>query len=95
MGVDVNQLPLVIEDVIKQYYLKHRPGQTFSAYWREEIQSLEAAKVGDHDYRRQTWVCDNCDYHHEGEDPPVFCPKCAGLRRHFARIEKPEEAPGP
>jgi precorrin-3B synthase len=91
MGVDVNQLPLVIEDVIKQYYLKHRPGQTFSAYWREEIQTLEAAKVGDHDYRRQTWVCDNCDYHHEGEDPPVFCPKCAGLRRDFARLENSDE----
>ena len=93
MGVDVNQLPVLIEDVIQQYYQKHRAGQTFSAYWREEIQSREAPKVGDGEYTPPTWLCESCDYRHLGEDPPIFCPKCAGLRRHFARIETAADEP--
>ncbi|HUE71756.1 MAG TPA: Rieske 2Fe-2S domain-containing protein, partial [Pirellulaceae bacterium] len=88
MSVDVHQLPIVIEDVIRQYYLKHRPGQTFSAYWREELKNQEAAKVGDGEYTPPTWLCENCNHRHLGEDPPVFCPSCAGLRRHFARLEE-------
>ena len=88
MSVDVHQLPIVIEEVIKQFYLKHRPGQTFSAYWREELKNQEAAKVGDGEYAPPTWLCENCDHRHLGEDPPVFCPSCAGLRRHFARLEQ-------
>ena len=91
LGVDADQLPVLIEEVIRQYYLKHRPGQTFSAYWREEIQSSEALKVGDREYAPPTWICESCDYRHLGEDPPVFCPRCAGLRRHFARIETPAD----
>ena len=87
MSVDVHQLPLVIEEVIRQYYLRHRPGQTFSAYWREELKNQEAAKVGDGEYTPPTWLCENCNHRHLGEDPPVFCPSCAGLRRHFARLE--------
>ena len=35
LGVDVEQLPILIEDVVSEYYLRHRPGQTFSTYWRE------------------------------------------------------------
>jgi nitrite reductase/ring-hydroxylating ferredoxin subunit len=95
MGVDVRQLPLVIEDVIRQFYLKHRPGQTFSAYWREELKNQEAAKVGDGEYTPSTWHCENCDHRHLGEDPPVFCPSCAGLRRHFARLESARDEPLP
>ena len=90
LGVDAEQLPLVIEEVVKQYYLKHRPGQTFSAYWRERLREDEAAKVGEEDYRPSTWLCERCDYRHLGEDPPVFCPGCAGVRRLFARV-LPEE----
>ncbi|HQZ67128.1 MAG TPA: hypothetical protein PLY87_18680, partial [Planctomycetaceae bacterium] len=67
----------------------HKPGQTFSSYWRDRIQAEEAKKVGDADYIVPTWVCDGCDHHHHGEDPPVFCPSCAGLRRLFARVEAP------
>lgn len=93
MGVDVHQLPLVIEDVIRQFYLRHRPGQTFSAYWREELKNQEAAKVGDGEYTPPTWLCENCNHRHLGEDPPVFCPSCAGLRRHFARLESDRDEP--
>ena len=31
LGVDVDQLPEAIEQVVTDYYLRHRPGQTFSA----------------------------------------------------------------
>ena len=30
-GVDADQLPTLIEEVVSEYYLAHRPGQTFSA----------------------------------------------------------------
>ncbi len=87
LGVDVDQLPLVIEEVVKEYYLKHRPGQTFSDYWRTRLREAEATKVGEEDYRPATWVCERCDHRHLGEDPPVFCPGCAGVRRLFARTD--------
>jgi precorrin-3B synthase len=86
LGVDVGQLPQLIEEVVQEYYQKHRPGQTFSAYWREKLLGQEAAKVGEADYHRAVWLCEGCGYEHQGEDPPVFCPQCAGLRRHFARV---------
>jgi precorrin-3B synthase len=87
LGVDVGQLPQMIEDVIREYYLKHRPGETFSAYWRERLRDREASKVDDGEYTPPTWICEACGHHYLGEDPPVFCPKCAALRRHFARLE--------
>ncbi|MGE3317581.1 MAG: precorrin-3B synthase, partial [Planctomycetaceae bacterium] len=97
LGVDVDQLPNLIEEVVREYYLKHKSGQTFSAYWRENLQAKQAEKVGEHDFTPPVWICENCDFHFSGEDPPVFCPKCAGLRRSFARIEtspQNEASPG-
>lgn len=90
LGVDIDQLPTLIEDVASEYYLKHRSGQTFSAFWREKMQAAEADKVGDDDYQLPVWICEACDYRHDGEDPPVFCPSCAGLRRNFARLAECE-----
>lgn len=87
LGVDVDQLPTVIEDVVNEFYLKHRAGQTFSSYWREKLSLSEAQKVADEDYQIPVWICEACDHRHVGEDPPVFCPSCAGLRRNFARLE--------
>ena len=87
LGVDVDQLPQLIENVVREYYLRHRPGLTFSAYWREQLKDNEAAKVGDREYTPPIWLCEACQYQHKGEDPPVYCPKCAGLRRNFARLE--------
>ena len=88
LGVDVDQLPTLIEDVANEYYLKHRSGQTFSAYWREKLHAAEAERVGGDDYRLPVWLCEACECRHTGEDPPVFCPSCAGLRRNFARLEE-------
>ena len=87
LGVDTGQLPALIEEVVREYYLRHQTGQTFSAYWRARLQAQQAAKVGDHDYQQPTWLCENCAYEHVAEDPPVFCPRCAALRRSFARLE--------
>ena len=87
LGVDVGQLPQLIEEVVREYYVRHRPGQTFSAYWRDELRSEDAAKVADGEYTPPTWSCEGCGYAHLGENPPIFCPNCAGLRRQFARLE--------
>ncbi|MCH8828746.1 MAG: hypothetical protein IID45_04125, partial [Planctomycetes bacterium] len=88
LGVDVDQLPTLIENVVAEYHLRHKPGQTFSVYWRERLQSQLAEKIGDDDFRPPVWICENCEYRHSGEDPPVFCPDCAGPRRYFARLEQ-------
>ena len=88
LGVDVHQLPTLVEDVVSEYYLLHKPGQTFSAYWRDKLQSAEADKVGDDEYQPPVWLCEGCQHRHVGEDPPVFCPSCAGLRRYFARLDE-------
>ncbi len=95
LGVDVDQLPQLIEQVVGDYYLHRQPGITFSAYWRERLKERDAVKVGDGEYSPPFWLCENCDYRHRGEDPPVFCPKCAGLRRYFARLESGGEAEAP
>ena len=47
LGVDVDQLPTLIEEVVADYYLHHRPGQTFSAYWRELLPADDPAKAHD------------------------------------------------
>ncbi len=88
LGVDVDQLPQLVEDVVHEYYLRHQPGLTFSAYWREKLRDAAASKVGDDEYTPPTWLCEACQHLHKGEDPPMFCPKCAGLRRNFARLEE-------
>ena len=87
LGVDVDQLPQLVEDVVREYYLHHKPGMTFSAYWREKLRDNEAGKVVDGEYLPPVWLCEACQYQHRGEDPPVYCPKCAGLRRNFARLD--------
>jgi ferredoxin-nitrite reductase len=87
LGVDPEQLPHLIEEVVREYYLRRRPGETFSSYWHERLLQQEARKVLEDEYRRATWVCQKCQYQHQGEDPPMFCPQCASLRRHFARLE--------
>jgi ferredoxin-nitrite reductase len=87
LGVDVDQLPTLIEEVVSEFYMRHKAGQSFSAYWREKIQAQDASKVQEDEYQVPTWVCEACDHHHAGEDPPVFCPRCAGLRRNFARMD--------
>ncbi|MCA9173367.1 MAG: Rieske 2Fe-2S domain-containing protein [Planctomycetales bacterium] len=92
LGVDVDQLPTLIEEVIAEYYRKHSDGQTFSEYWHDRLQAAEADKVEEQEYQTPTWICESCRHEHHAEDPPIFCPSCAGLRRHFARLDPSEAA---
>jgi NNP family nitrate/nitrite transporter-like MFS transporter len=62
-------------------------GLSDAVAWRSAMVLAGAAKVGEADYRPSTWICERCGYRHLGEDPPVFCPGCAGVRRLFARID--------
>jgi ferredoxin-nitrite reductase len=87
LGVDVDQLPTLIEEVVSQYYLSHKPGQNFSAYWREQLPEDSSLKAADNEFTPPVWICEKCRYEHAGVDPPVFCPSCAGLRRYFARLD--------
>jgi hypothetical protein len=91
MGVDVDQLPNLIDEVVREYYLRHVPGETFSAYWRDQLARREPAAAKEEEFKPAIWECDNCEYRHSGEDPPVYCPQCAALRRHFARLEDGDE----
>jgi ferredoxin-nitrite reductase len=91
LGVDVKQLPQLVEDVVREYYLRHAYGETFSDYWRRSLrqQARAAGKAAaESDFQPSIWECEGCGHRHAGEDPPVFCPRCGGLRRHFARLEQ-------
>jgi nitrite reductase/ring-hydroxylating ferredoxin subunit len=87
-GVDVDQLPNLVDEVVRDYYLRHSPGETFSDYWRRELARRQPAAANEGEFQPPVWECDHCSYHHTGEDPPVYCPECAALRRHFARWEE-------
>lgn len=95
LGVDVGQLPQLVEEVVREYYLRHQPGQTFSSYWRDRLRDAAPAAVAEGDYAAAVWECENCRHEHVGEDPPIFCPKCAALRRQFARLEERLRGPEP
>ena len=87
-GVDVGQLPQLVEDVVREYYLKHGHGETFSDYWRQEIKRRQpTATTAENDFHPPIWECESCNHRHAGVDPPVFCPQCTALRRHFVRLE--------
>jgi ferredoxin-nitrite reductase len=92
LGVDIDQLPRLIADVIHEYYRKRKADQTFSAFWREKLLQQEASNAGDGEYARQSWLCEGCGYKHNAEYPPVFCPSCAGLRKAFVRLEQQTDA---
>jgi ferredoxin-nitrite reductase len=99
-GVDLQQLPEMIREVVWTYDRDHQFGQTFSQFWRDRLASgHEPSALKAEDYRPDIWECEICSYHHRGEDPPIFCPKCASLRRNFVRIgaadEQPEAKPAP
>ncbi|MBI5757423.1 MAG: hypothetical protein HZA46_02760 [Planctomycetales bacterium] len=86
-GVEIGQLPQLIEEVIRDYYLTHSPGQTFGMYWRGKLRIAEIARCGRETPAVPIWVCDGCDTGHQGEQPPIICPDCAGPRDNFARLE--------
>lgn len=101
-GVDVDQLPELIESLVRTYDHESVPGTTFSAFWRQRLQEWHGATpVADDEFRPDVWLCESCGHRHTGDDPPIYCPRCAGLRRNFARLDEapsgntPEEAAAP
>ncbi len=90
-GVDVDQLPDLVANLVRTYDLEHAAGETFSLFWRRRIgESHKAEAVREDAHRPDVWLCEGCGHRHHGEDPPVFCPKCAGLRKLFARLDEGE-----
>jgi nitrite reductase/ring-hydroxylating ferredoxin subunit len=86
-GVDVGQLPQLVEEVVREYYLRHGHGETFSDYWRRQLRRRQAAAAKEEEFHPAVWECESCGHRHAGEDPPIYCPQCAALRRNFARLE--------
>jgi ferredoxin-nitrite reductase len=91
-GVDLQQLPEMIREVVWTYDRDHQFGQTFSQFWRARLASdHEPSVLKAEDYRPEVWECEVCSFRHSGDDPPIFCPKCASLRRNFVRISTADE----
>jgi ferredoxin-nitrite reductase len=87
-GVDVDQLPELIEHLVSTYDNEAVPGASFSTFWRQRLQEWHGATpLAEDEYRPDVWLCEGCGHRHTGEDPPVYCPRCAALRRSFARLE--------
>lgn len=88
-GVDVDQLPELIERLVREFDRDRSEGDTFSRYWRERIvrEGASPRTIVETEFRPDIWICDYCSYRHTGDDPPFFCPKCSSLRKHFARID--------
>ena len=86
-GVDLNQLPEVIAELVRTYDQDHSPGQSFSQFWRGRLaEGHKPSPLDPDEYRPDVWLCEICRHEHTGDDPPIFCPKCASLRRNFVRI---------
>ena len=93
-GVDVDQLPTLIEQLVKTYDQEHLNGDTFSRFWRDRLGAGHAVTPAtEADYRPDVWACEACGHRHMGEAPPTFCPKCSALRKKFARLG--DEGPAP
>jgi ferredoxin-nitrite reductase len=93
-AVPFDQLPELLERVVREFYLRRGEGDTFSAYWRGRLRGYKAEKPKE-DLPR--WTCGSCGYLHVAEDPPPFCPVCAALRARFepASDEAPAARPAP
>jgi ferredoxin-nitrite reductase len=91
-GVDLQQLPEMIREVVWTFDRDHQSGQTFSQFWRIRLANgHEPSALSAEDYRPDVWECEVCSYQHTGVDPPIFCPKCASLRRNFVRLGAADE----
>ncbi len=92
-GVDLVQLPEVISQLVRTYDEEHELGQTFSRFWRQRLgDAHQASALGPDEHRPDVWLCESCSHQHRGDDPPVFCPRCAALRRNFVRLDPENEA---
>jgi precorrin-3B synthase len=79
-GVPFGELPELVDRLVRGFHLKRAPGQTFSEYFRAELQGSrpEPIKV-----ELTRWQCTRCGHLHVALDPPPFCPVCAAIRSRF------------
>jgi hypothetical protein len=92
-GVDLVQLPEVIAELVRTYDGEHEPGRTFSRFWRQRLgDGPEPSALGPDQHRPDVWLCESCSHKHRGDDPPIFCPRCAALRRNFVRLDPADES---
>ncbi len=95
-GVDLVQLPEVIAQLVRTYDEEHARGQTFSGFWRHRLgDGHEPSALHPDELRPDVWLCESCSHRHRGDDPPVFCPRCAALRRNFVRLDPDDRAADP
>ena len=94
-GVDTEQLPELIEELVRTYDRESDGDQTFSRFWRQRMNTSRhfPFATAEEDYRPDVWLCERCGHKHAGEDPPVFCPHCATLRRNFVRLDHHATSP--
>ena len=60
-----------------------RPTESVSSIWQTcwEPGDLYVSQ------QKETWICTNCGYIYEGEEPPQYCPVCRHDQGYFARRE--------
>ncbi len=88
-GVDVDQLPELIEDLVRTYDREAEGDQTFSRFWRHRLGATRhfPFATDEADFRPEVWLCERCGHRHADEDPPVFCKGCSALRKNFVRLD--------
>lgn len=89
-GVPFGQLADFVEGVVRDFYAGRAGGESFSQYWRRR---LEGHKPRASTQSVPSWRCGRCAYLHVADDPPRFCPLCAGLRAQFEPAEADEATP--
>ncbi len=94
-GVDTDQLPELIEELVHVYDRDSEADETFSQFWRRRLNTTRhfPFATAEEDYRPDVWLCERCGHKQVGEDPPVFCPHCASLRKNFVRIDRDATSP--
>jgi ferredoxin-nitrite reductase len=89
-GVPFGELPGVIEDLAREFYLRRSSGETFSRFWTERLVGHKAEPL---EGERPRWRCTRCRHVHVAEDPPRFCPICAAIRSRFEPAPEGETEP--
>jgi ferredoxin-nitrite reductase len=94
-GVPFGQLAQHLEQVVREFHIHRREGESFSAFWRTRLDRTTPEVVAEEE--PPAWRCRECRYRHLGEEPPGFCPHCAAVRARFARDDGDQaaEAPAP
>jgi nitrite reductase/ring-hydroxylating ferredoxin subunit len=92
----LNQLPEVIAELVRSYDHEHHLGQSFSQYWRERLAAgHEPSALSPEEHRPDVWLCEGCGHQHHGDDPPIFCSKCAALRKNIVRLDAEDAVSSP